>query len=452
MGGLGIWFAMRRVRTGDEFMLAGRSLPLWVMIGTLLATWVGSGTVVGGAAFTYQHGPFATIFFYAGVPIGILVLYFFLADKVRDLATYTIPEVLERRYGPVARILAAICILFAYVGITSYQFIGGGYVLHLTTGISVDAGSGITAVFIVFLAMTGGLFSVAYTDAFSALLILGGLALGLPFAVHDAGGPGFFHRLPLVKQTWTGGMTVPQTLGYFLPLLMLILGEQNMYQRFAAARDSATAKKSNIGFFVGAVVVLTLATLIASAAVVIYPSIKPDTAILRVALDSMPFAVGAPLLAAAVAFIVTTGDSYLLSCSTNVTHDFWVRFFDPHASQTKRLWITRGVVVVLGLFSWVLGTFFPSVLAIQMYSYTMYGAAITPAVLAAILWKRATAAGGIASIVLGGAGTLFWELVLHKPGGLNSILFSLPLSVAALVVVSLATGRPDSPPDPQPET
>lgn len=73
MGGTALWFAKRRVRTGDEFMLAGQSLPLWVMMGTLLATWVGSGTVVGGAAFTYEHGPLATIFFYAGVPIGILI-------------------------------------------------------------------------------------------------------------------------------------------------------------------------------------------------------------------------------------------------------------------------------------------------------------------------------------------------------------------------------------------
>jgi SSS family solute:Na+ symporter len=441
MGGTAVWFAKRRVRTGDEFMLAGQSLPLWVMIGTLLATWVGSGTVIGGAAFTYEHGPLATIFFYAGVPVGILILYFLLADRVRNLSTYTIPEVLERRYGPAARIVAAICILLAYVGITSYQFIGGGYVLHLTTGISVNDGSALTAVFIIFLAMTGGLFSVAYTDALSAILIVVALTLGLPFAIEHAGGFHWYRNLPATTRTVTGGLTVPQALGYFLPLLMLLLGEQNMYQRFAAARDSATAKRSNLGFFVGAVVVLALTTILAATAIVAYPGITPDTAILQVALRSMPFAVGAPLLVAAVAFIVTTGDSYLLSCSTNVTHDFWVRFIDPEATQTQQLWITRGVVVALGAAAWVLGTFFPSVLAIQIYSYTMYGAAITPAVLAAILWTRATPAGGLASIVLGGVGTLFWELGLHRPGGLNSILFSLPLSVAALVIVSLMTSN-----------
>ncbi|MCJ7627386.1 MAG: sodium:solute symporter family protein [Longimicrobiales bacterium] len=443
MCGIGIYFAKRRVHTGDEFMLAGRSLPLWVMMGTLLATWVGSGTIVGGAAFTYQRGPLATIFFHAGVPIGILVLYFFLAERVRKLSKLTIPELLEDKYGPLARVLAAICILLAYIGITSYQFIGGGYVLNLTTGIPVGVGSAITAGLVVFLAITGGLFSVAYTDALSALLILFGLVVGLPFALGAAGGMDFFQELPPIKRTWTGGLTLPQTLGYFLPLLMLILGEQNMYQRFAAARDSATAKRANVGFFVGAVVVLTLVTLMASSAAILYPAIHPDTAVLTVAMDAMPFLVGAPLLAAAVAFIITTGDSYLLSCSTNVTHDFYVRFFNPEASQTQRLWITRGVVFSLGIVAWVLGTFFPSVLAIQMYSYTMYGAAITPAVLAALLWKRVTAAGGIASILLGGGGTLLWELGLNKPMGWNSILFSLPLSVAALVFVSLATQRPE---------
>ncbi len=447
MGGWGVYFAKRRVHTGDEFMLAGRSLPLWVMMGTLIATWVGSGTVIGGAAFVYEYGPLAAIFFFAGAPVGIVVLYFFLARRIRALSSYTIPEVLERSYGPVARVLGAICILLAYVGITSYQFLGGGYVLNLTTGIPVEVGSALTAGFIIFLALTGGLLSVAYTDAVSAILIVVGLVAGLPFAVAAVGGIGFFHELPPTQLTWTGGLTTAQLLGYFLPLFVLILGEQNMYQRFAAARDTATAKRANIGFFVGDIVVVGLVTVICSAAILLYPQIQADTALLRVAIDAMPFIVGAPLLAAAVAFIVTTGDSYLLSCSTNVTHDFYLRFMNREASQKLQLWITRGVVLVLGLLAYVLGTFFPSVLALQMYSYTMYGAAITPAILAAFLWKGVTRAGGIASILVGGGGTLLWEIGLGRPMDWNSILFSLPLSILALVGVSLLTRNREPTPD-----
>lgn len=447
MGGWGIYFAKRRVHTGDEFMLAGRSLPLWVMMGTLIATWVGSGTVIGGAAFVYEYGPLAAIFFFAGAPVGIVILYFFLARRVRALSSYTLPEVLERSYGPWARVLGAVCILLAYVGITSYQFLGGGYVLSLTTGIPVELGSALTAGFVIFLALTGGLLSVAYTDAVSAILIVVGLIAGLPFALGAVGGIDFFHELPPSHLTWSGGLTKAQLLGFFLPLFVLILGEQNMYQRFAAARDTATAKRANIGFFVGDIVVVGLVTVICSAAVLLYPQIQADTALLRVALDAMPFVVGAPLLAAAVAFIITTGDSYLLSCSTNVTHDFYLRFVDGKASQKFQLWLTRGVVLVLGAIAYLLGTYFPSVLALQMYSYTMYGAAITPAVLAAFLWKGVTRAGGIASILVGGGGTLVWEIGLGRPMDWNSILFSLPLSILALVGVSLLTRKRDAAPD-----
>lgn len=100
---IGLYFARVRVKDSDDFMVAGRSLPQWILAGTLLATFVGSGTIVGGASFIYQFGPIAAIFFFAGTPIGIIVLYFFLADRIRGLAKYTVPEILEIRYGAFAR-------------------------------------------------------------------------------------------------------------------------------------------------------------------------------------------------------------------------------------------------------------------------------------------------------------------------------------------------------------
>ncbi|MCQ6268389.1 hypothetical protein M1K46_22640 [Fictibacillus sp. WQ 8-8] len=78
-------------------------------------------------------------------------------------------------------------------------------------------------------------------------------------------------------------------------------------------------------------------------------------------------------------------------------------------------------MIILGILAYAMGQFFPSVLSIQMYSYTMYGAAITPTILASFLWKRATTAGAISSIITGGLATLIWELVLGKPMGWNSI-------------------------------
>jgi SSS family solute:Na+ symporter len=436
----GFFLSRREIKNSDDFMVASRRLPLIVLMGTLIATWVGSGTVIGGASFVYQRGPWASIFFFAGAPAGIIVLYF-IAGRVRDLAKYTIPQILEMKYGRKARVIATICIILAYIGITSYQYKGGGYILSLTTGMSADVGTALTAVVVILLTMSGGMFSVAYTDAVSAFLILGTLLIALPFTLVKVGGWSFFSQLPEAKLTLTGGLTFAQILGYFFPLGLLILGEQNMYQRFSSASSSDIARKSNIGFFLGDIIIVTLVTILACAAVILFPNINPDTSLLSIFRNTIPPFFGGLGLAAATAFIITTGDSYLLSCSTNVVYDLYVPYINPNASEETKLKLIRLTVLVLGIFSYILIKFFPSVLAIQMYSYTMYGAAITPALLAALLWKKATPAGGVTSIILGGVGTLFWELVLKKPFGWNSVLFAAPLSIIALIVVSLFTAN-----------
>lgn len=437
---LGLYFARKRVRDSADFMVAGRSLSYGVLVGTLVATFIGSGSIIGGASFVYQHGPLASIIFFAGTPVGIIVLYFLLAERIRAAATFTIPEIIEQRYGRFARGIAALIILLAYVGIVSYQFIGGGYALNVTLGLPVWLGSLISMAVMVFLAMIGGLVSVAYTDFISSLIIFFSLLVAVPIALGDVGGlSGLFNALPTDRQSWSGGLTPIQLLGYFLPLCLLLLGDQNIYQRFSAARDPATARRSAAGFFIGAILINALIVLLVSATIVSFPNIKPDTAILVLGARGVPDILGGFILAATIGLIVTTGNSYLLSSAGNLVHDLYMNVFGAHIAESRRLTVDRATVVVLGVFAYCLGTFFPSVLAIQMYSYTMYGAAITPALIAALVWRGATVPGGIASIVMGGAATLIWEIILGKPLGWNSVLISLPLSVLTLVLVSLVT-------------
>ncbi|GAB3673185.1 sodium:solute symporter family protein [Salinisphaera aquimarina] len=437
---LGLYFAKSRVRDSADFMVAGRSLSYGVLIGTLVATFIGSGSIIGGASFVYQHGPLAAIFFFAGTPIGILILYFFLAHRIRAAAIYTIPEIIEKRYGRFARGMAALIILLAYVGIVSYQFIGGGYALNVTLGLPVWEGALISAVVMIFLAMIGGLVSVAYTDFISSIIIFLSLLIALPIALMNVGGlSDMFAALPAAKQSWTGGLTTVQLLGYFLPLFLLLLGDQNIYQRFSAARDATTARRSAAGFFIGAILINALIILLVATTIVAFPDIKPDTAVLVLGARGVPDLLGGFILAATVGLIITTGNSYLLSSAGNLVHDLYVNVFGRRIAESRRLLVDRGTVVALGVFAYCLGTFFPSVLAIQMYSYTMYGAAITPALIAALVWRGATVPGGVASILVGGAATLIWEIALGKPLELNSVLISLPLSVLTLIVVSLLT-------------
>ncbi|RTQ93994.1 sodium:solute symporter family protein [Lysinibacillus telephonicus] len=437
----GTLLGRKKIKNTEDYMLAGRSLPNVVLVGTLLATFVGSGTVIGGASFIYQQGPLAGILYFAGVPIGIIILYF-IAGKTWLISKYTIPQILELKYGKLTRTNSSIFIILAYIGIASYQFTGGGYILNLTTGISVEAGTIITAVVVIFLATIGGMFSVAYTDFLSSLLILIGFILGLFYLTTNViSFDSIVSSLPESHFNWTGNLTIPQMLGYFFPLFLLVLADQNMYQRLASAKDTKTARRSTIGFFISAIVVFGLVILLTIGSYALFNDIEPDTAILQLAYNGgLPVIVGALILTAAVSFLITTGNSYLLSAAGNIAYDI-VQRLKPGISDKSLLKINRFSVLGLGVIAYVLGAFFPDVLSIQMYSYTMYGAALTPAILASFLWKRANGPGALASIITGGVATLVWELVLNKPMGWNSVLIALPLSIITLVVVSLLTPK-----------
>ncbi|WP_109472663.1 sodium:solute symporter family protein [Ornithinimicrobium cavernae] len=440
MVGIGAWFSRSRVvSTADDYVFAGRNLPRPVMIGTLLATWVGSGTIIGGASFAYTYGPLASIFFLAGTPVGIVVLYY-LAKRIRRHSTFTVPELLERRYGLSVRIIAALITLLAYTGITAYQFTGGGYIISVITPLSPEAGAIVVAILVTFLAFGGGLKSVAWSDFVSALVIVVSLVAALPLILGwEIGGMSeFWSGMPQAHRSLSGGLTPIQLLGYFLPLFLLILADQNMYQRLGASRDEAEARRSTAGFFFSSFLVTVPVALLGSAAIILMPDITPDTAILSLASEGyLPTVLGGLLLAGALAFIITTGSSFQLSGAGNIVYDVAQRMLGVQMDDRKRLWVHRLSVLGIGLVAYVLGRFFPTVLELQLYSYTVYGVAIAPPVLAIFLWRRASTAGVLTSMVLGVVVTITWEQ-LGQPGGVNSVLVSLPVALVALVLVSLA--------------
>ena len=222
---------------------------------------------------------------------------------------------------------------------------------------------------------------------------------------------------------------------------MLLLGDQNVYQRFSSAESPETARKSAVGFFVGAMLVVSLVIVLASSAAVLLPQIPPDTAILSLAGESLPVFLGGLLLASSVAIIITTGNSYLLSAAGNLVYDIYSNLFGRRIPEGRELLYDRIAVAVLGVLAYVLGAFFPTVLALQIVSYTIYGAGVTPALVAALVWRRATPAGGVASILTGAVVTLVWELVLGQPLNWNAVLVALPASVIVLIVVSLMTSN-----------
>lgn len=444
MVGISVYMSHKKVKSSDDFAVAGRKLPMVVLVGTLLATWCGGGGITGTAGLIYNNGPLFGALLMSGAPLGMIVLYF-IAGAVRKSTTYTIPELFELRYGTAARLLATICIVLAYVGTTASQFKAAGNIVAITTGIPLEIATLICVAFMALLALIGGMVSVAYTDALSAFLMLGGFIMGIFCVSGQFGGVGsVMTNLPEGKNSLLGSLTLVQAAGFVLPTLFLVLGDQNMIQRFSSAKDSKTARKSNIGLVIAEIIVCALIIGLVVCAIAAYPTNeKPDTIIFQLSAQFLPPLVGGVVMAACMSFIVTTGDSYLLSTASNLTYDIWGRYIKKDASDRQKLNGLRISIVIAAVLAFVLGFYFPDILSVQMYAYTMYGATITPALLCALFYKKATKAGGVAGIASGAVMTILWDVILKSPGGVKSAIVSVPLAFLAIILVSALTQKGD---------
>ncbi|HEU4402048.1 MAG TPA: sodium:solute symporter family protein [Candidatus Polarisedimenticolia bacterium] len=452
--GISVWLGLR-VKTQEEFMVAGRTLTWPILVGTLLSTWIGSGSIFGGGNLGFRQG-FAALWQPAGAWLGIVIIYF-VAGRARRFGQFTVPDIMEARYNVAARVLATIATVVSYTIIVSYQFRGGARVLHLVIPeISYEWGILITAVVATGFTIFAGLISVAYTDIANGLVIIVGTLLAVPFLLHSAGGwQAVRAALPSSHFEPLGTMSLKEALALFTPTLFLLLGNANMYQRFFAARDEREARRSVVGWVIGVMIVETLVIALAvvgSSMPQFRQLAVPETIIPEVARHGLPTVVGCLLLAAIVAIIVSTADSFLLVPATNLVRDVYQRFLDPQATERRILVLSRLAVLGLGVASYLLTFTFGGILQAALAAYSIYGAAVTPAVLAVFFWPRATPAGGTASILVGTVVWFIWE-IRHAfflgggerfPFGIETIYSSLLASIVTLIVVSLLTApQPD---------
>ena len=446
----GLQFA-RRIKKKEDFLVAGRTLTAPVLVGTLLATWIGSGDIFSVSDLSYNHG-YSSLIGSSGGWLGIIIVYF-IAGRVRRFGQFTVPDILEARYNKWARVLATITTIIAYVTIVSYQFRGGGWVLNTITEGKIREGEGIiiVAAFVIIYTLLAGMMSVAYLDIFNGIIMITGISLALPFLIHQVGGIDFIvANITPRTHAFLGNMTWIQAMGYFVPTFLLALGNANMYQRFFSAKNESEAKKSVIGWIIG---VICLGITLQSLAVVgssYFKGLEAKEAgriILLVAHKGVPVAVGCVLMAAIVAIIISTANSFLLVPATNFVRDIYQRFIDPNLSDKKAIFLSRLIIVFFGFISYSLISFFPRILDAAYAAYTIYGAGITPALIAVFFWKRATVSGGVSSILGGMTVTIVWEIVNkiqgHLPLGVPAVYPALICSLSLLIFVSLFTSKPE---------
>jgi SSS family solute:Na+ symporter len=449
---------VRQVKTQQDFAVAGRTLSPWVMVLTMLAVWIGTGSIVGNAEEAYRTGAAALI-----IPFGTftgMILLSLIATRARNIEATSVPEIIGSRFGPVARLLAVIALIMAYMVIVSYQFNAGGAVIEVISGYEVNKETAtiIAASFIIVYTMLAGLKSLASMDvvtgtiitvslliAFPALLIKAGGFAGMRAAYEDMGGSSSHMHF------W-GVYSPVQIINYLLPMFLLVMGDANQYQRIFASRNAKGAKQAVIVLIFVAFLIELL--IIGSAWVA--GSMTPDPAngkyiLIYAARHHMPFALGLLFMITIVGVIISTADSFLLVPATTFINDVYSTYINPKAGQKRVVFISRILVLGFGVIAYLVTHAFAETTGFfkkALYAYTIYGSAVTPVLVAAMFWKRATKTGAICSIVTGAAVTLLWSEVDFVRNSLpadfsqlDAVLPAITLSVICLVVVSLFTQK-----------
>ncbi len=314
----------------------------------------------------------------------------------------------------------------------------------------------IAAIFIVAYTMLAGLMSLAFADVVTGTVIIGTLLIAFPIALVKAGGfagmaAAFAEMGDRPDHMRMLGVWGPvDYINFCLPVFLLVLGDANQYQRIFASRNAKSAKKAVIVMIFVALIIEELIIAEAWFASSLIPDPENGRYVLiYAARHFLPMALGLLFMITVVGIIISTADSFLLVPATTFIKDIYQAHINPKAPEKKIVFMSRLMVLSFGIIAWLISLAFAestTVFEKSLYAFTVYGSAITPCLVAALLWKGATKPGAITSILAGTITTLLWGEVIQdrlpaKIADVDAVLPAITLSVICLVVVSLLTQK-----------
>ena len=426
--GIGLW-AAKRVKNTTDFAIAGRHLPLIMIITTTFATWFGSETVLGIPAKFVGGGLGAIVEDPFGAGTCLILVGLFFAARLYKMTLLTISDYYRERYGRGIELVCSLIIILSYLGWVSAQVTALGLVFNLLSAgsISIPAGMVIGTVSILAYTLFGGMWSVAVTDFLQMIILVVGLSIIAVFAANQAGGAGkvidlavsrdLFHFLP--EPTFT------QIAFFIAAAITMMLGsipQQDVFQRVMSANSVQAATRGPVIGGIAYILFAFVPMFLVTSALIIMPEqaatlIKedPQKVLPTLVLEKMPFVMQVFFFGALLSAIKSTASATLLAPSVTFTENIW-RQFRPAGSDRENL-LTMRITVLL---------FSAAVLAyaIRMQGTPIYelvsGAYQVPLVgafvplVCGLYWQRATTQGAVASVVLGIG---VWLLFLNMPWG-----------------------------------
>ncbi|NNJ16847.1 sodium:solute symporter [Pseudomonas putida CSV86] len=428
------WYGMRRARTHEEYLVAGRNLGPSLYMGTMAATVLGGASTVGTVKLGYVHG-ISGFWLCAALGLGIIALNLFLAKPLLRLRIFTVTQVLERRYNPMARQASAV-IMLAYalmIGVTSTLAIGTvlQVLFELPFWAAILLGGGVVVVY----STIGGMWSLTLTDIVQFVIKTVGLMFVLlPICLYRVGGwDQLVAKLPEASFSLTtiGWDTI---ITYFLIYFFGILIGQDIWQRVFTARDENVAKYAGTTAGVYCVIYGLVCAVIGMAAHVLLPDLgNANNAFAAIVKTALPDGIRGLVIAAALAAMMSTASAGLLAASTVLTEDLLPKLRGGKQSSlaVNRLFTLLTGIAVLGIALVV-----EDVISALTLAYNLLVGGMLVPLIGAIYWKRATTRGAIVSMSLGFVTALAF-MIKDGMDANSPIYYSLAIGLVSFVVVSL---------------
>jgi SSS family solute:Na+ symporter len=424
----------------DDFLVAGRKYSAFFIAGSLLATIIGGSATVGLAGLGFSRGLTGSWWLLVG-SIGLLVLGFLFAKKVRGYGSYTLPGLITQQYDKRVGLAASVLVVIAWIGVTAGQILAAGKILSTLGFGSPELWMIIFTLIFAGYTFMGGQYAIIRTDVLDIVIIFAGIFIGLGVLLWKMGGINeLIQALPADKLAFplSANFGGADLVSYLLLIGLTYVVGPDMYSRLFCAKDSRTAK---ISVLWAALLIIPFAlgiTLIGMGAFALHPEISAEQAFPALISGILPTLIAGIVLAALVSAIMSTADATLLSASTILSVDIAGCFRNTDIEK-KTLRFSRWSIPVIGLAALGLALTLNSVITALLFAYTIYTCGVILPVIAGFYKDRfrVTANAALAAIIVGGTTgfiSKFWNIRYLDLGALG-------LCLVVLLTVSLIENR-----------
>ncbi len=444
--------AAKRVKSSADFAIAGRNLPLAMIVTTTFATWFGAETVLGIPAKFVNSGLNGVVEDPFGAGSCLILVGLFFAGKLYRMNLLTISDYYRERYGRSVEVICSIIIMVSYLGWVSAQVTALGLVFNLLSDgvISMPLGMTIGVVSVLAYTLFGGMWSVAITDFMQMIILVVGLAILAVYAGNQAGGADKVIALAVSQDLFKflPEPNMKDILFFVAAAITIMFGsipQQDVFQRVMSANSLNAATKGPIIGGICYILFAFVPMFLVVSALIIMPEQAaqliqedPQKVLPTLVMTQMPFVMQVLFFGALLSAIKSCASATLLAPSVTFTENIWRQFF-PHQGDKQSLLAMRVTVLVFSALVLLYAIQMQGSSIYEMvsgaYQVTLVGAFIP--LLFGLYWAKATTQGAIFSIALG---LSTWLLLLMTPAGeeFPAQLAGVLASLAGMLIGSLA--------------